>query len=358
MQKKNLFLAICLLATALTQASPTRVTPESQFSWAAPEFSCAIPAPDNFQVASLDPSSVMLSWDFQPLATGGYRVRTYRASDHLLVSTVENTMDLVRATVSGLAAGEAYYSLINSRCEYGDNGENQASVSFILPILELIVVGYQGSQGPIECTLSSAGSCPLSGTRTSFLIGGVGSPKYFEMIVNSSNTAKYTCNLGTNVSSQPYYFTCGDTTPPTCTVQDLIFVRKGEDIIATFTVKELTGNAYLSSVNITDGYYIQKLGPGEFNSGRSQGKDLIPTLSAYVFPSPFSETLNLTIENATAENIQLQLYNLAGQKVLDQQFPGGQEQYSLSTASLSTGFYMLRIEADGVVQTLKVVKSE
>jgi hypothetical protein len=44
--------------------------------------------------------------------------------------------------------------------------------------------------------------------------------------------------------------------------------------------------------------------------------------------------------------------------VLDQEFVRGQEQYSLSTAQLSAGFYFLRIEADGLVQTLKVVKSE
>ncbi|MBC7776388.1 MAG: T9SS type A sorting domain-containing protein, partial [Phycisphaerae bacterium] len=75
-------------------------------------------------------------------------------------------------------------------------------------------------------------------------------------------------------------------------------------------------------------------------------------------PNPFSELLDIFPGNPTAESIHLQMYNLSGQKVLDQQFAGGQEQYSLSTAGLSTGFYLLRIEADGEVQTLKVVKSE
>ena len=81
-------------------------------------------------------------------------------------------------------------------------------------------------------------------------------------------------------------------------------------------------------------------------------------LIATASPNPFSNTLDIFPNNPAAASITLQMYNLSGQKVLDQQFSGGQEQYSLSTEGLATGFYFLRIEADGEVQTLKVVKSE
>ncbi len=100
-------------------------------------------------------------------------------------------------------------------------------------------------------------------------------------------------------------------------------------------------------------------GPGKGGSAPT-GKGFIEHQMDFASTSknPFSETLDVLVEHSDMQSIQLQLFNLSGQKVLDQQFTGGQEQYSLSTEGLANGFYFLRIEADGQVQTLKVIKSE
>ncbi len=98
--------------------------------------------------------------------------------------------------------------------------------------------------------------------------------------------------------------------------------------------------------------------PKSISGERDDSYSELQPLVAFAAPNPFSEILDVYLEQNTAEQVNLQLFNLSGQKVLDRQFAGGQEQYSLPTADLSPGFYMLRIEADGEVQTLKVIKSE
>ena len=98
--------------------------------------------------------------------------------------------------------------------------------------------------------------------------------------------------------------------------------------------------------------------PGKGKGGANQHLGNESLLFASAAPNPFSETLDIYPNYPDAEIVHVQLFNLSGQKVLDQQFAGGEEQYTLSTATLANGFYLLRIEADGETQTLKVVKSE
>jgi hypothetical protein len=63
--------------------------------------------------------------------------------------------------------------------------------------------------------------------------------------------------------------------------------------------------------------------------------------------------------NRTSETpVRIQCVNLNGQIMLQQEMEAGRSQYSLSTALLPRGFYLLRVEADGDTQMLKVVKSE
>ena len=122
-----------------------------------------------------------------------------------------------------------------------------------------------------------------------------------------------------------------------------------------------SGESYLKKVVIATDYEIIRISdfePGDPPTGERDEQATTLTHPATASPNPFTDQLDVFPSNTAAESITLQLFNLSGQKVLDQQFTGGQEQYSLSTEGLATGFYFLRIEADGEVQTLKVIKSE
>ncbi|MFN0213298.1 MAG: T9SS type A sorting domain-containing protein [Saprospiraceae bacterium] len=107
-----------------------------------------------------------------------------------------------------------------------------------------------------------------------------------------------------------------------------------------------------------EAYNVLEFRPSDPTRGQAVAFSSTSSGTASASPNPFSEVLEVFLPASAAQQISLQLFNLSGQKVLDQRFTGGQEQYSLSTEGLSTGFYLLRIEADGEVQTLKVVKSE
>lgn len=100
------------------------------------------------------------------------------------------------------------------------------------------------------------------------------------------------------------------------------------------------------------------LPPTEAPTSNERNEKTSAEWSVSASPNPFSETLEVFLTKGSVESVNLQLVNLSGQVVLDRQFVSKQEQYTLPTTGLSPGFYFLRIEADGVVQTLKVVKSE
>jgi hypothetical protein len=147
-------------------------------------------------------------------------------------------------------------------------------------------------------------------------------------------------------------------------------IRRNNQIIAQFVAgfDYEIGQSFLESVFIMPGFEVVRMSPyglGNPSDEPSSGfirerddHDVSSGLSATAWPNPFSETLDVVLSGDTQGPLSLQLYNLSGQVVLNQQFEAAQEYYTLSTANLSPGFYMLRVEANGVVQTLKVIKSE
>lgn len=361
MQIKGFIFVFCLWATVCLQATNTTYNlPKPNQT----EFICNVPAPSNFQVLEVGTTMAKLSWDYQSDAIGGYRIRTYRTSDNFLISTNFKSQDQLNVVVDGLTMGVAYYAIINSRCgDYSDSGQ-ESSAPFNTLILDLIVDGFQGGAGVSICSIPAQGmSCVFSSSGDYFKVTGPnGKPKCFRM-KRSTNPGlfEYECKVLSNVPSLPFYFTCeGNVAPnPECYTDFISIwdnIQGVPTVVATFTVN--TGTAPdLRCTYIRTGYTIEKqteiIGGGRYRDASSES-----VAHATTSPNPFTETLEVFIANETVENVQLQLFNLNGQQVLQQQFAGAAGQYQLSTSHLSPGFYFLRIEADGEVQTLKVIKSE
>jgi hypothetical protein len=69
------------------------------------------------------------------------------------------------------------------------------------------------------------------------------------------------------------------------------------------------------------------------------------SIAAYLSPQPFGDELNVKIESSfRQENLSIALYNMAGQKILEQQ-TAGMSLITLSTAQISPGYYFIKLTA-------------
>lgn len=381
MQIKHLFLLVCLLATTYLGANNTPTTPIPVNSEEGP---CDIPPPSNFHIEEVGTTWIKYGWT--NITTYAHRIRTYRASDNLLLNTVIAPSGANTAIAIPVPSGTLCYGVINA---IGSNGCNSpfegTSESRSTIIIDLIVDGNSNpAQGTVDCTLPAGGACTFTtnpAVTTPFRVikgNGLGEGDARDFGIKSPGSGEVTYHAyikesnGSNDSKFDFKCSGGDPNPE-CNGPDKLEiwdVSETPDLkIGTFTTS--MQGTQLSKLTFTleqgiSGYSVQRLtGPNELPTAPSKGyirerDGNTPSSNqiASASPNPFSETLDVFLTDPSAENIQLQMFNLSGQQVLQKQFAGGQGQYTLSTHGLSPGFYMLRIEADGAVQTLKVVKSE
>ena len=334
---------------------------------------CDLAAPTNFHVQAIGTTWVTLAWI--PTVPGvDHRVKTFRSSDGLLVSNVVVPPFMSPSlTVNGLQPGETYYSTICAICPDGtDSKYKSITPDWDTIITELIVSGISSSQGNGSCGISMMGNyCefPLTGAVSIYKVSHGNSSFGRQFNVRKTNNSNGDPVIRTIVTSEshPYVFRIDDKDGNSIGVVGKTFQVFFQDLlIASYELYEHLGVGRMIWTAGQTGYKIVRLTAGpnglsEPPTGASRLRDEsseAQALQAFAAPNPFSDVLDVYLDQIAAEQVNLQLYNLSGQKVMDKQFAGGQDQYSLSTTGLSAGFYMLRIEADGVIQTLKVIKSE
>lgn len=379
MQIKHLFLLASLLATFILGANNNPKSNTFPILLNTEEGPCDIPPPVNFHIEEVGTTWIKYSWT--NVTTFAHRVRTYRASDNMLLNTVIAPSGANIAIAIPLPSATPCYGVINAIGTSGCNSpfEGVSEIRSTI-IVDLLVDGLKvPSGGGVDCTLPAGGFCSFStnpdvttpfrvikgeglgeGDARNFGIEGPGSGEvtYHAYVDDSSNTK--------------FEFRCNGSAPD-CNGPDKLEIwdisEAPELKIGTFTTSAQGPQLNKLTFTLTQGisgYSVQRLtGPNELPTAPTKrfirerdGNAPTSNQIASASPNPFSETLDVFLADPSAETIQLQLFNLSGQQVLQKQFAGGQGQYTLSTHGLSPGFYMLRIEADGAVQTLKVVKSE
>jgi len=367
---KNLLFSACLLAGATLGANNFPTHNAEPIGFSNDGASCNLSAPLNFRIEELGTSWVKYAWGGN--ASYAHRIRTYRASDNALLNTTIVPQGNGSWVVDNLPSGTELYGIINALCSDGSNSSDEGtSGTGTTLIVELLINGFQAPLGGTTgCTFIGDidGSCPINvntGVNNYFKIWKTETPtdcRYFALRRNVDNyfSALITEGNGDNISS--FDLKCNSQDPDLitgCAGPHFIEIWADDQevpaTISTFTAVfnpiQMSGILFYNSLGYND-YTFQRIIPSErgFTSSASNQ-------AAFVSPNPFSEALEVFLP-ASAETVSLQLYNLNGQQVLNQQFAGGQEQFSLPTSDLAPGFYMLRIEADGEIQTLKVVKSE
>ncbi len=390
MQIKNFLLLACFFATTFLGATDaTSFLNPNPINMVGD--SCDLAAPTNFRAIGNGATWVSLGWIGDPNAKA-HKVRAYRASDGVLVRTKTFLLNTPNGLhiVDSLAPGILYHFVINPICQGGGVSNRSANTDSGTLIADLIVTGYTapnlGTYCPLVapggvCAFSNVGNIP-TGFRVKNTI--TQAQRTFTIIpLVLGNITIFQVHLENDNSRELFKIRCRTANPtfePTCTSEFIEIWEPsqfgGETLIAffhlensattgTFVCTILSPNR--SIVRMNDGSSLPGgPGPGGPGGGGGGGRpaggrsDISPSSNQFatVAPNPFSESLDVFPDQPSAQSIHLQMYNLSGQKVLDQQLPGGQDQYTLSTENLSNGFYLLRIEADGNVQTLKVVKSE
>ncbi len=365
MQIKHFSTLVLLLAFNALLASPISTGLNTASVWE--ERVQVFPAPTNFHILVSTPTSHLFAWDTPP-SPRAHRIRVYRTLDGVLLNTTDVPAGTDMILIGGLPLNTTVDAEIRAVDENGEEGEPAFIEATDGIILDLVVKGrYIDQTGPLGCTIYTSGY--LQGSACEFSTAGTGfiimpqfpfslpsrkfyiqeySPTYLSVApdLTLNPAIKIYCSYGNDLTY------CTNT--PHIVIKGPTPGNPIPTVIAKIDVIYSDGGYYLKALALNSAYVIKKiLNPRPETTQRDGDAEM--TASAQ--PNPFSETLDVLLPTQ-AENIQLQLFNLAGQKVLDQQFTGGQAQYSLSTVALSPGFYLLRIEADGQVQTLKVVKSE
>lgn len=396
MQQRKFFFFLLFVLGLLNASATVSPNLQNRIDQEAPS-KCNIPAPNNFHVIKMGVTDARLGWDFQPDATGGYRIRTYRSSDQFLINTTLKGQDQLEAIIDNLEPGTQYTFVINSICDGGGHSEKEANIDAGTLIPELIVVGYQGSSANPICTVpAGGGSCsfPASvGITNHFRVFRGSEVEEFgiEYISNLNGASGFQVLLPTMpFRNTNYSFYCIDqfgngtpayrpTGPQGCSGAYYVLVKFLDNSYLRFRI---TGGATTTGLIEVYGFSSQcPVNPNNPNfdicrveyqgftssvglqapdpsyTGLRSGLPNTPDFAA-VAPNPFNDRLQVYVDDPSAESVHCQLFNVNGQKVLDQQFQGAQDTYELITENLANGFYLLRVEANGMVQTLRVIKAE
>lgn len=372
----KLLLPFLVFLTVQLWANHTPIPTEPFAKFSVEKDTCDLPAPSNFEVEGIGQDWVKLKWG--PLMIPReLRFRIYRESDNFLLSTTIVPAGITEATI-GIPFNTPVYARANYICLDGSHSPNVAETRFHGVILDLLVNGHSAPSSSSSCHITGSGSCNFGmlGTtvfKISLISNGFERASkrfyvepYFDL-VEEQQRYKIQLTTGNTDTNNTFNFFCSPDVVPDCSTGLIVvqYVQPGDDIVvATFdcsqtsSTNELTANLYTGS---SDYCRIDRL--TNFG-GRPAGKDEVFNQHtnfampvATTAPNPFSESLTVFLDTFT-ENVRFQLFNVNGQKVLDQEIADAQDQYSLPTAHLSPGFYFLRIEANNMVQTLKVIKSE
>lgn len=383
MRIKFFFLLALLLVPGLAAANNALISfaPSNTVTNENPP--CEIPPPANFHVVQRGATWLKFAWDPGNAAIQR-RIRVYRASDASLLNTTIVPAGVWEAITEPLPTGTEVFATINSICEDGGQGSNSLMVWDRTLILDLIVTGFTpGNSASCGIFKDQSGNllndeCAFyaDGSITPFKVSNGEFSRQFGVRYNNGHFEVLAGQYGNNGNNgnppPPIKLYCHTLQNPTCLNTEKYIVKlniSGTPFpIAEFDLREGLTYGVLKCISLVNGCRIDRMGPGptgrpsdppskSFVRERSGGTETFGQ-AAFASPNPFSDALDISLAQPVLESANVKLFNLSGQVVLQQSLAEGQEQYTISTAALSPGFYLLRVEADGVVQTLKVVKSE
>lgn len=345
---------------------------------------CLMPAPQSASYFEFGSNWLKIKWVTVVPPGVSHRVKTYRQSDNSLVANQVAPPGTSELKITGLQRGVSYYSVINAICTDGTESlDVVVSNAGSTVISDLLAIGFSNSSSQPVCTIDHTNNTcqfTVDGTSYYFKVLQKNNPSFNRQFIIKKEAGKL---RGKVTSAGGDYTFKIDGQDPTDDGVDgnnyQIYIDNGQGLmqIANFQLSEvkLPNGSIIGHLTATyilsgpgTGYEIQRLtaipsgmqapptrAPGGLDE---RSEKTAPQLKLNVAPNPFDDQLTLHFEQAAQTPVWLRLLNLSGQVVLEERFEAGQAAYTVPTAHLSPGFYLLRLEAEDQVQTIKVVKHE
>jgi len=344
--------------------------------------SCDAPAPDSFRVTGAGGNFISLAWN--PAWPGAFHVMTVSEQDPSggwnSIRIYPNVPDS-SITVDSLESGRTYRFTISTKCENGDASKVITTVDFGTIILELTLAGRTPKNPQtITCTNIPYQEYEWIGFR----VVGEGASNTFEVVVNENYNGPFdpVAYIRRLINVNPIVAVDNDGVHP----NDFSPIRKNVEV--PFRLFRLHPNAPPETIGRVDvsvqhsppsitvcvsgqdpwkGSYtylplfaLETVIIGSGGSGGQQGLAKDPDSDIVrVIENPFHENLRLSLSPRfkPGESVNLRLFNTNAQLVFSKKFESLDADIELQLAHLPSGVYMLNLESEGEVQTLRIVKS-
>lgn len=97
--------------------------------------------------------------------------------------------------------------------------------------------------------------------------------------------------------------------------------------------------------------------PGMFTVGIEEEELIIKNLELKIFPNPTSDNINLSMQENPRDDLQLEVYNISGQLVLEKHIPAFEKEHRVDVQYLQSGVYLVKLVSENqVVYSGKIVK--
>jgi len=330
---------------------------------------CDEPAPDNFKIVEASPSTLKATWDAPATQPHEYNIQVFLFENGSLLQDFNIPGSAIEVVVTNLAPNTTYEVKITPVCEDGTMGTESRSDIITTPIIEIVVSGYSTPPSyDFNCTIDAVDEycniSPPEGNVVLFRIFKTGTNQSRDFGVFRPNECDNYV-IKTPPGNNKFSFACDGSTLTINYLGSLagnfaITIPEAPNTPRRFTALDLvTGSSgfQVQRIVVESGYPDNQPGGACPGSNRSSNAAFASAFS--IAPNPFSNQLHIQVPTANInETVELNLYDLQGRRVMLLRSPGGQQTITLNTGHLSPGMYFLRVESGGLVQTVKVVKTQ
>ncbi len=348
---------------------------------------CNEPAPTNFHISEIFTDRIIVAWDPPAIPPFEYNIKAWETSTGNLVYDQNIPNNNVSWRILNLLPGTEYRIRNTPVCPDGTLSPYFGEDTGTALILDLVESGFAAPSGETPCTFNLQNQyCeanPDPGNVVRFRIRQTVSPfssRFFGIYQVDGECTYTTVKSRPSDNFLPIKFYCDNGAGPGCQGAFLV-IKKGTVEIAKLGLQALTNTTKnLYCISISGGYIVERFGGargiydnvpysgcGPTGGRPSKSKDrseedweeISPTQTLTANPNPFTDQLDIQLPfNNPTENTKISLYDLQGRLVMAAQSPGDQQTINLSTANLTPGMYFLRAESGGVIETVKVVKTQ
>lgn len=97
--------------------------------------------------------------------------------------------------------------------------------------------------------------------------------------------------------------------------------------------------------------------PGMFTVGIEEEELVIRNLELKIFPNPASDNITLSMQENPKDDLQLEIYNISGKLVMQQQLPAFEKEHRVDVQNLQTGVYLVKLTMENqLVFSGKIIK--